>query len=73
VLFEEPDLAHMRRAHMMGLSITGYYFRAGWREFVYRDNDGYWIQILHPSGQAIKKLRCLLAPRGVRVRGPDRC
>ena len=61
LLFDERDIAHMRKG-TSGLRITGYYLPARWREFVYRGADGqYWLHLLHPNGQALKRLRVALA------------
>jgi hypothetical protein len=47
---------------MLGLRTTGYYLPTRWREFVYRTSDGaYWLHVLHPNGQALKRLRVVLA------------
>jgi hypothetical protein len=61
VTFKESDLHHLRK-NMAGLRITGFYLPARWREFVYRATDGsYWLHLLHPNGQALKRLRVVLA------------
>jgi hypothetical protein len=61
VVFDESSLLHMRKG-MSGLRITGYYLPVRWREFVYRTDDGaYWLHLLHPNGQALKRLRVVLA------------
>jgi hypothetical protein len=86
VIFDETRILHLRR-NLPGLRITGYYLPARWREFVYRTDDGaYWIHLLHPNGQALKRLRVVLAsveadyggliglealPHGLEVGGPD--
>jgi hypothetical protein len=60
ILFEEADLVHLRK-DLPGLRITGYYLPPRWREFVYRADDAYWVHLLHPNGQALKRLRVILA------------
>ncbi len=61
-------LRHAEIEHMSvgqpGLHIVGYYFPAGWREFVYRGPDGgWWMYLVHPQAQAAKPLRMLLASK----------
>jgi hypothetical protein len=61
VVFAESDIEHMRR-DLTGLTIVGYYLPARWREFVYRSSSGaYWVNLVHPNGQALKRLRVVLA------------
>jgi hypothetical protein len=61
ISFSERTIEHMRR-DLRGLTIVGYYLPARWREFVYRDdNDGYWVDLVHPNNQATKHLRVILA------------
>ncbi len=61
VVLPEKEIEHMRRG-LTGLTIIGHYFPMPWREFVYRAADGeWWINLLHPGGQAMKPLRVLLA------------
>jgi len=63
IVFDESDLLHIRR-QMSGLRIAGYYFPTRWRESVSRTDDGaYWLHLLHPNGQALKRLR--VVPAGV--------
>jgi hypothetical protein len=61
IMFAERDIEHMRRS-MIGLTVVGHYLPGRWREFVYRDlNGAYWVDLVHPNGQAIKHLRVILA------------
>jgi hypothetical protein len=42
--------------------IVGYYLPVRWREFGYRSSSGaWWINLVHPNGQALKRLRVILA------------
>jgi hypothetical protein len=61
LVFAEADMAHMRRAELRGLTVIGYYFPPRWREFVYRDGNCWWMHIVHPDGQAVKRLRVILS------------
>lgn len=64
VVLSEFDIEHMRPAGMFGLMITGYYFPVPWREFVYRSSSGeWWIDLIHPRAQAVKRLRVILASK----------
>jgi hypothetical protein len=61
IVFAEDDIEHLRK-DIKGLMITGYYLPARWREFVYRSSSGaYWVNLVHPNGQALKRLRVILA------------
>ena len=62
ITFEDYTLEHMRKAGLNGINIMGYYFPPRWREFVQVAATGErWLDVLHPSGQAIKRLRVVLA------------
>jgi hypothetical protein len=63
VIFEEEDIAHMRKGELAGLRIAGYYLPVPWREYVQRIGpDRYEIGIVNPGAQAVLRLRVLLAP-----------
>jgi hypothetical protein len=63
VVFNEDDIAHMRKGDLAGLRIAGYYLPVRWREFVHRIGpDHYEIGIVNPGAQAVLSLRVLLAP-----------
>jgi hypothetical protein len=61
VVFDEVGIMHMRRG-ITGLRLTGHYLPPHWREFVFRYPDGtYWVNIVHPNAQGVKRLRVILA------------
>jgi hypothetical protein len=62
VVLPEAEIEHMRWPGFQGLRIGGYYFPLPWREFVHVDAEGrWWISIVHPLSQAIKRLRVIFA------------
>lgn len=64
VVLTEADIEHMRPDGIAGLGVTGFYFPVRWREFVIRDGDGdLWINLVHPTSQAVKVLRVILASK----------
>ncbi len=63
VIFQEEDIAHMRKGELAGLRIAGHYLPVRWREFVQRIGpDHYEVGIVNPGAQAVLRLRALLAP-----------
>lgn len=62
ITFHEADIRHMRAGTVRGLRIAGFYFPVHWREFVYRaSDDSWWIDIVQPNAQAVKRLRVVLS------------
>lgn len=62
VVLPEAEIEHMRWPGFHGLRVVGYYFPLRWREFVHVDAEGrWWISIVHPLSQAIKRLRVIFA------------
>lgn len=61
LVFREDEVEHMRTPSIRGLIVTGYYFPARWRELVYKLDGQWWLDLVQPHAQAVKRLKVVLA------------